>query len=72
MPLALAPLGKSFKITQIRTDEKVKRHLESLGLGAGAEVSAVSDSGGDVILQVKGGRVAINKGLAMKITVVGA
>ena len=70
MPLALVPLGKSFKITQIRTDEKIKRHLESLGLGAGAEVSTVSDSGGDIILQVKSGRVALNRGLAMKIFVV--
>ena len=71
MTLAMAPLGKSYMVLEIRTEEKVKRHLESLGLGAGAEVSALSDSGGDVIVQVKSGRVALNRGLAQKIFVGG-
>lgn len=70
MTLAFAPVGKQVKVVEIKAEDKTKKHLESIGLGAGSYLTAVSDSGGDVILQVKDGRVAINKGLAMKILVV--
>ncbi len=70
MTLAFAPIGKQVKVVEIKAEDKTKKHLESIGLGAGSFLTAVSDSGGSVILQVKDGRVAINRGLAMKILVV--
>ena len=72
MTLAFAPLGQQVKVLEIKAEDKTKRQLENIGLGAGSTLTAVSDSGGNVILQVKDGRVAINRGLAMKILVCGA
>ena len=36
MPLRMAPLGEEVEIRRLAADEKVKRHLEDLGLGDGA------------------------------------
>ncbi len=32
MPLIVAPIGKDLTIVRILTDEKTKKHLESLGI----------------------------------------
>ena len=69
MALAFAPTGHELTVVKIMADEKTKRHLENLGLGAGSRFKAVSVNRGDMILQVKGGRLALNKALAMKIFV---
>ena len=47
----------------------MKHHLENLGILAGENISVLSASGGNVILLVKNGRLAINKDLAVKILV---
>lgn len=69
MALAFAPFGKEFTITNINVDEKTKRHLENLGILIGGRVTSIFDMNGDVVLKVKDGRLALNKALAMKITV---
>lgn len=69
MTLAFAPIGTPVKVVDIKTEDKTKKHLESLGLGVGSSLTAVSDSSGNIILQVKDGRIAVNRGLAMKIIV---
>lgn len=69
MALAFAPIGKKCTVTDIRCDEKTKRHLSNLGILVGSEISAVSDQGGDVIVLIKEARLAMNRALAMKITV---
>lgn len=70
MPLGFAPINVTLQIIKVAAaNEKVKRHLESLGLAAGETLSVISQSKGNVILQVKGGRLAINTGVAMGIFV---
>jgi ferrous iron transport protein A len=69
MPLAFAPFGKPVKITRINTDDKTKRHLENLGLLVGCEVISLYDCKGDVILKIKDGKLALNRGVALKIMV---
>lgn len=70
MPLAMAPMGSVAKIISINAEEKTRHHLENLGLVVGASLTTLASERGDVILRVKDGRVALNRGLAMRINVV--
>ncbi|MGI6161604.1 MAG: FeoA family protein [Christensenellales bacterium] len=69
MPLAISPLGKEVKIVRTVADIKLKKHLENLGLIMGEAVTPVSDNFGNLIVKIKGCKLAIDKGLAMKIFV---
>ncbi|MDR2267370.1 MAG: ferrous iron transport protein A [Christensenellaceae bacterium] len=69
MPLGIAPLGKDLTIVKISTDEKMKRHLENLGIIVGGTIKAQSDGSGNMIILIKDSRFAIDMGLAMKIQV---
>ena len=69
MPLTIVREGEEFEIVKISADSKVKRHLENLGILAGERITVLSGKGGSVILRVKSGRLALDKGLATKIFV---
>ena len=70
MPLPIAPTGTRLIVLKVTAEEKIRRHLENLGLLKGAELVLISAQGGDVILKIKDGRLAINRQLAMKIFVI--
>ena len=65
----MAPEGKSVRVIKILTDDKLKKHLESLGITVDSEMTVLSSSGGSVICLVKDGRLALDKDMAMKILV---
>ncbi|MBE7087638.1 MAG: ferrous iron transport protein A [Clostridiales bacterium] len=69
MPIAIAPTNKELRVVRVLTDEKIKKHLESLGLSVNAVVTVMSSSGGTVVLKIKDGRVALDKNLSTKIFV---
>jgi len=69
MPLVLAPVGKTVKIMRCQLDEKTGKHLQNLGVIPGATIVVVKEKNGDVIVQVKESRIALNKQLARKILV---
>ncbi len=64
MPLKMMEAGVKRKIVKIGGKEKTRRFLESLGFVEGAEVSVVSELGGNMIVNVKNSRVAIDSSLA--------
>ena len=70
MALAFAPYGKELIIKNINADDKIKRHLSNLGLNIGIVVKTVTGNCGDVIIKIKDGKFALNRALAMKITVI--
>lgn len=70
MPIVIAPVGKELKVIKILTDDKTKKHLESLGITVDAIISILSKSGGSIIILVKEGRLALDKVVATKILVV--
>ena len=47
----------------------MKRHLENLGFVEGSNITVVSVSGGNVIVNVKESRIAISKEMANRIMV---
>lgn len=69
MPLTLADKGSINIIQKVRGNDESKTFLESLGFVAGADVSIVAESGGNVIVSVKDSRVAISSEMASKIMV---
>ncbi len=69
MPLAVAPVGRALRITRMMLSGTVKKHMENLGFLVGGLVTLVASEDGDLIVKIKDSRIAINKGLAMKIFV---
>ena len=69
MPLALADVGEMNTIKKIGGSTEVKKHLENLGFVAGGEVRIVNTVEGNLIVNVKGTRVAMSREMAQKIIV---
>ena len=46
-----------------------RQHLAELGFVVGEEVQIVSEMGGNLILAIKGARIALDKTMAMRIMV---
>ena len=69
MPLSMSREGEPSIIKKIGGKEETKKFLESLGFVVGATVTVVSAIGGNIIVNVKGSRVAIGRDMANKILV---
>ncbi len=69
MPLNLADVGEENTIKKIGGSPEVKKHLENLGFVVGGTVTIVNTLGGNVIVNVKESRVAIDQEMAKKIMV---
>lgn len=69
MPLTMLNVGQTDTIKRVGGKEETRRFLENLGFVAGGAVTVVSDTGGNLIVNVKDSRVAIGKDMANKIMV---
>jgi ferrous iron transport protein A len=65
----MSRIGEVNTIKKVCGKDETKRFLESLGFVAGSIVTVVSEIGGNMIVNVKESRVAINKDMANKILV---
>ena len=69
MPLTMVKRGETVTIGRITGKDEVRQHLAELGFVVGTEISVVSEMGGNMIVQVKDSRVAIDKTMANRIMV---
>ena len=69
MPLTMAPVGQASKIQRVGGNDETKRFLANLGFVVGSEVTVISALGGNVIVNIKDSRVAINQDMARHIMV---
>lgn len=69
MPLTMARAGEANIIRRVGGKEETRRFLESLGFVTGGTVTVVSETGGNMIVNVKESRVAIDKNMANKIMI---
>lgn len=69
MPIAIAPCNRELEIKRIGAEEKIKKHLQELGLCIGSKITLISSTGGNVIVVVKEGRLCLDRSLASKIIV---
>ena len=69
MPLTMVQNGEPTVIRRVGGKEETRRFLENLGFVAGGVVTVISETGGNMIVNVKDSRVAIGKEMANKIMV---
>ena len=69
MPSNLADAGSEKIIKKIGGSPEVKKHLENLGFVVGGTVTVIATVAGNLIVNVKEARVAINEERARKIMV---
>ena len=69
MPLTMMPTGNASTIRKVGGNEETRRFLENLGFVNGADVTVISTIGGNVIVNIKDSRIAINKDMARHIMV---
>jgi ferrous iron transport protein A len=69
MPLNMAVPGEENLICRIGGSPEVKKHLEDLGFVAGGTVTLVTVLNGNVIVNVKDTRIALDADLARRIMV---
>lgn len=68
-PLIFAVSGEENIIKKVDGKSDVRRHLEEMGFVVGGNVTLISENNGNVIVGVKGCRVAISRETALKIMV---
>ena len=69
MPLTMAQPGEYNLIKKVGGRPETRQFLENLGFVVGGQGSVISKVGGNVIVEVKGARVAVNSEMAAKIMV---
>ncbi|MDE6667904.1 MAG: ferrous iron transport protein A [Clostridia bacterium] len=69
MPIAIAPSNTDLVVRKIGAEEKIKKHLQELGITVGSTIQLISSTGGNVIVIVKEGRLCLDRNLASKILV---
>lgn len=69
MPLSMMEAGKPNVIKKVGGKEETRRFLENLGFVVGGIVTVISETDGNMIVNIKDSRVAIGKDMANKIMV---
>ena len=69
MPLSMMEAGKPNVIKKVGGREETRRFLENLGFVVGGTVTVISETDGNMIVNVKDSRVAIGKDMANKIMI---
>ena len=69
MPLAMAKPGETYTIVKITGKDEVRQHLAELGFVVEGQVTVVSELGGNLILQVKDSRIALDRDMAGRIMI---
>ena len=69
MPLSMVKEGEPNIIKKVGGKEETRKFLENLGFVTGGTVTVISQTDGNMIVNVKDSRVAIGKDMANKIMV---
>ena len=69
MNLLTAPINTPLKIIKVKMEGIQERQLSNMGFVAESEIMIISESSGNLLVNVKDCRVAIGKEIAQKIVV---
>lgn len=69
MPLTMARPGETVTIRKITGKGEVRQHLAELGFVVDSTVTVVTELAGNLILQVKDSRIALDKTMANRIMI---
>ena len=67
MPLSFAAVGETAVIQKITGKDRTRQPLAELGFVVGQEVTVVASMGGNLILNIKGSRVALDAKMAQRV-----
>lgn len=67
MPLTFMKAGETAQVRKVRGTGEVHHHLENLGFVPGALVKVVTEQAGNLIVEVKGSQVALDRASAKRI-----
>ena len=69
MPLTMTKTGETVTIRKITGKDDVRQHLAELGFVVDSDVTVVSEIAGNLMLQVKDSRIALDKTMANRIMI---
>ena len=69
MPLTMAKAGETVMVRKITGKDEVRQHLAELGFVVDSDVTVVSEMVGNLIVQVKDSRIALDKSMAGRIMI---
>ena len=69
MPLTMAKAGETVTIRKITGKDEVRLHLAELGFVLDSQVTIVNEIAGNLIVQVKESRLALDKTMANRIMI---
>lgn len=69
VPITMAKSGDTVTIRKISGSDKVRQHLAELGFVADSEVTVIAETAGNLILQVRDSRIALDRTMAYRIFV---
>ena len=69
MPLTMARPGETVVIRKITGRDEVRQHLAELGFVVDESATVISEMAGNLILQVKDSRVAVDRTMANRIMI---
>ena len=69
MPLTMAKTGETVTIRKISGKDEVRQHLAELGFVVDSSVTVVNEIAGNLILQVKDSRIALDKTMVNRIMI---
>ena len=69
MPLTMAQAGETVTIRKITGRDDLRQRLAEMGFVVDSDVTVISEIAGNLILQVKDSRVALDKSMAGRIMI---
>ena len=69
MPLTMAKTGETVTIRKITGRDEVRQHLAELGFVVDSDVTVVNEAAGNLILQVKDSRIALDRTMANRVMI---
>ena len=69
MPLTMAKTGETVIIRKITGRDEVRQHLAELGFVVDSDVTVVNEVAGNLILQVKDSRIALDRAMASRVMI---
>ena len=69
MPLTMAKSGERVTVRKITVKDEIRQHLAELGFVVDSDITVVSEIAGNLIVQVKDSRIALDKSMANRIMI---
>ncbi|MBB5182307.1 FeoA family protein [Catenisphaera adipataccumulans] len=69
MPLTYAEMNKLYTVKRVTGKDEVRAHLATLGFVEGSQVKVIQSIDGNLIVDIKGVRVALDESLARRVLV---